>query len=77
MLPVITSYSIHYTKLYEAVEDIRQAKIRTLALWSAPLGEKFQTAQEFQKLADLMLASTEKLNKEISQKTREKTEIET
>jgi uncharacterized protein (TIGR02231 family) len=60
----------------QAVEDVRQARARTLELWHGPLGEKFQTAQEFQKLADLMLASTEKLNKEQSQLAKEKKEIE-
>jgi len=60
----------------QAVEDVRQARVSTLELWKAPLGEKFASAEEFRKLADLVLASTEKLNKEQSQLAREKKEIE-
>ena len=60
----------------QAVEDRRQARARALALWQAPLGGKFQTADEFRKLSDLILASSEKLNREHSQLAKEKKEIE-
>ena len=60
----------------QTVEDRRQARLKTLELWRGPLGERFRSAEEFRKLADLMLASTETLNKEQSQLAREKKEIE-
>ena len=59
----------------QAVEDERQAKARTLDLWRAPLGAKFQTAGEFQKLADMMLANTEKLYKAQSRLDQEEKAI--
>jgi len=60
----------------QAVEDLRQAKARTLDLWKAPLGEKFASADEYRKLAELMLTQTETLYQQHSQLARQKKEIE-
>ncbi|AMV73695.1 mucoidy inhibitor MuiA family protein [Desulfuromonas carbonis] len=60
----------------QAVEDTLQARLRALELWHAPLGEQFQTAGEVQKLADLLLANSEKLYQDRSRLEKEKKKIE-
>ncbi|MEJ2199681.1 MAG: mucoidy inhibitor MuiA family protein, partial [Desulfuromonadaceae bacterium] len=60
----------------QTVEDRRLAKASALELWQGPLGEKFQNAEEYRKLAELMLTNSEQLNLEHSQLVREKKEIE-
>lgn len=60
----------------QGVKDRLEARERALSLWQAPLGGEFQSAAEYQKLAELVLANSEKLKLEHSTLTKESREIE-
>jgi len=61
-------------KLQE-VKDRLEARERALSLWQAPLGGEFQNAAEYQKLAELVLANSEKLKLEHSSLAKQSKEI--
>ncbi|NIQ96044.1 MAG: DUF4140 domain-containing protein, partial [Desulfuromonadales bacterium] len=48
------------------VEDRRAARERALGMWQASLGDEFTSAEEYRKLAGLVLAETEELGREHS-----------